>query len=83
MQVEGLEPYANYTFTVKSQNRVSGLDSSSPSSASLSINMGHAGEAPETTGLSDGQEAVEVQLERLLLTFQIQPCVQSHSLACH
>lgn len=42
VQVQGLEPYANYTFTVKSQNRVSGLDSSSPSSASLSINMGHA-----------------------------------------
>ncbi|KAM7325686.1 hypothetical protein ACRRTK_015939 [Alexandromys fortis] len=42
VQVEGLEPYANYTFTIKSQNRVSGLDSSSPSSASLSINMGHA-----------------------------------------
>ncbi|XP_006997222.1 ephrin type-A receptor 1 [Peromyscus maniculatus bairdii] len=42
VQVEGLEPYANYTFTIKSQNRVSGLGSSSPSSASLSINMGHA-----------------------------------------
>ncbi|XP_029417218.1 ephrin type-A receptor 1 isoform X1 [Nannospalax galili] len=42
VQVEGLEPYANYTFTVKSQNGVSGLDSSSPDSASLSINMGHA-----------------------------------------
>lgn len=42
VQVEGLEPYANYTFTIKSQNRVSGLDSSSPSSASLSINMGQA-----------------------------------------
>lgn len=61
VQVQGLEPYANYTFTVKSQNRVSGLDSSSHSSASLSINMGHAGEAPRTSGLSDdGQEAAEV-----------------------
>lgn len=69
VQVEGLEPYANYTFTIKSQNRVSGLDSSSPSSASLSINMGHAGEAPKTTGMSDGQEAAEVQPKIFFLTF--------------
>uniref|UniRef100_A0A0N4SUP4 receptor protein-tyrosine kinase n=1 Tax=Mus musculus TaxID=10090 RepID=A0A0N4SUP4_MOUSE len=74
VQVQGLEPYANYTFTVKSQNRVSGLDSSSPSSASLSINMGHAGEAPKTIGLSDGQEAAELQLTLFLLTFRTQPC---------
>lgn len=74
VQVQGLEPYANYTFTVKSQNRVSGLDSSSPSSASLSINMGHAGEAPKTIGLSDGQEAAELQLTLFLLTFRAQPC---------
>lgn len=67
VQVEGLEPYANYTFTIKSQSRVSGLDSSSPSSASLSINMGQAGEAPQTTGMGDGQEAAEVQLKSFLL----------------
>jgi hypothetical protein len=46
VRVEGLEPYANYTFNVKAQNRVSGMDNSSPASASLSINMWHAGEAP-------------------------------------
>lgn len=78
VQVEGLEPYANYTFTIKSQNRVSGLDSSSPSSASLSINMGHAGEepgaSPQTTGMSDGPEAAETQLKLFLLSFRIQPC---------
>uniref|UniRef100_A0A8I6AAL3 receptor protein-tyrosine kinase n=1 Tax=Rattus norvegicus TaxID=10116 RepID=A0A8I6AAL3_RAT len=74
VQVEGLEPYANYTFTIKSQNRVSGLDSSSPSSASLSINMGQAGEAPQTTGMGDGQEAAEVQLKSFLLIFPIQRC---------
>uniref|UniRef100_A0A8C5L8P7 receptor protein-tyrosine kinase n=1 Tax=Jaculus jaculus TaxID=51337 RepID=A0A8C5L8P7_JACJA len=42
VRVEGLEPYANYTFTVKSQNRVSALDSSGSTSASLRVNMGHA-----------------------------------------
>ncbi|XP_073917558.1 ephrin type-A receptor 1 isoform X3 [Castor canadensis] len=42
VRVEGLEPYANYTFNVKAQNRVSGMDNSSPASASLSINMWHA-----------------------------------------
>ncbi|KAM4874581.1 ephrin type-A receptor 1 isoform 2-T2 [Thomomys bottae] len=42
VRVEGLEPYANYTFAVKSQSKVSGLDSSQLARASLSINMGHA-----------------------------------------
>ncbi|KAM4856329.1 ephrin type-A receptor 1 [Urocitellus parryii] len=43
VQVDGLEPSANYTFNIKSQNGVSGLGSSHPpTGASLSINMGHA-----------------------------------------
>ncbi|XP_021096583.1 ephrin type-A receptor 1 isoform X3 [Heterocephalus glaber] len=49
VKVDGLEPYANYTFDIKSQNGVSRLSSSSPASASLSINMGQA-ESP--SGLS-------------------------------
>lgn len=43
VKVEGLEPNANYTFNIKSQNGVSRLSSSSPASASLRINMGQAG----------------------------------------
>ncbi|XP_004629077.1 ephrin type-A receptor 1 isoform X1 [Octodon degus] len=42
VKVEGLEPYANYTFTVKSLNGVSGLSTSGPAGTSLSINIGHA-----------------------------------------
>ncbi|XP_023369955.1 ephrin type-A receptor 1 isoform X2 [Otolemur garnettii] len=42
VRVEGLEPYANYTFKVEAMNGVSGLGGSSRASASLSISMGHA-----------------------------------------
>lgn len=48
VHVEGLEPYANYTFSVEAQNGVSGLGSSGHASSSLSISMGHAGKEPET-----------------------------------
>lgn len=44
VRVSGLEPYANYTFNVEAQNGVSGLGTSTPAGASLSISMGHAGE---------------------------------------
>lgn len=44
VRVDGLEPYANYTFNVEAQNGVSGLGASKHASASLSISMGHAGE---------------------------------------
>ncbi|KAM9651286.1 ephrin type-A receptor 1 isoform 1-T1 [Trichechus inunguis] len=40
--VDGLEPYANYTFEVSAQNGVSGLGPSGPASATLSVSMGHA-----------------------------------------
>lgn len=46
VHVEGLEPYANYTFHVEAHNGVSGLGSSKPASAWLSVHMGHAGEGP-------------------------------------
>ena len=46
VRVNGLEPYANYTFNVEAQNGVSGLGTSTPASASLSVSMGHAGEQP-------------------------------------
>ncbi|XP_021548564.1 ephrin type-A receptor 1 isoform X1 [Neomonachus schauinslandi] len=42
VHVSGLEPYANYTFNVEAQNGVSGLGTSTPAGASLSISMGHA-----------------------------------------
>nr|XP_010953626.2 ephrin type-A receptor 1 [Camelus bactrianus] len=42
VRVDGLEPYANYTFNVEAQNGVSGLGASKHASASLSISMGHA-----------------------------------------
>ncbi|KAK2489926.1 hypothetical protein MC885_005149 [Smutsia gigantea] len=42
VRVDGLEPYANYTFNVEAQNGVSGLGTSKHDSASLSISMGHA-----------------------------------------
>lgn len=81
VQVEGLEPNANYTFNIKSQNGVSGLGSPHPpAGASLSINMGHAGEAPgangapRTTGRRDGEEAVEMLLKIFPLSFQIHLC---------
>uniref|UniRef100_A0A452U5H7 receptor protein-tyrosine kinase n=1 Tax=Ursus maritimus TaxID=29073 RepID=A0A452U5H7_URSMA len=44
VRVNGLEPYANYTFNVVAQNGVSGLGTSTHAGASLSISMGHAGE---------------------------------------
>ena len=44
VHVNGLEPYANYTFNVEAQNGVSGLGSSGHASTSVSISMGHAGE---------------------------------------
>ena len=53
MRVDGLDPHANYTFNVEAQNGVSGLGASKPASASLSINMGSAGE-----GLG-GQQGLE------------------------
>nr|XP_027799173.1 ephrin type-A receptor 1 isoform X3 [Marmota flaviventris] len=81
VQVDGLEPNANYTFNIKSQNGVSGLGSSHPpTGAALSINMGHAGEAPganrgpRTTGMRDGEEAVEMLLKLFPLSFQIHVC---------
>lgn len=46
VHVNGLEPYANYTFNVVAQNGVSGLGTSTHAGASLSISMGHAGEPP-------------------------------------
>lgn len=46
VRVDGLDPHANYTFSVEAQNGVSGLGASKPASASLSINMGSAGEGP-------------------------------------
>uniref|UniRef100_H0VRN3 receptor protein-tyrosine kinase n=1 Tax=Cavia porcellus TaxID=10141 RepID=H0VRN3_CAVPO len=52
VKVEGLEPNANYTFNIKSQNGVSRLSSSSPASASLRINMGQAGRWTESESLS-------------------------------
>ncbi|XP_003134614.1 ephrin type-A receptor 1 [Sus scrofa] len=42
VRVDGLEPYANYTFNVEAQNGVSGLTASMHTSASISISMGHA-----------------------------------------
>ncbi|XP_063498385.1 ephrin type-A receptor 1 isoform X3 [Symphalangus syndactylus] len=42
VHVNGLEPYANYTFNVEAQNGVSGLGSSGHASTSVSISMGHA-----------------------------------------
>lgn len=42
VRVNGLEPYANYTFNVEAQNGVSGLGPSTQASASLSISMGPA-----------------------------------------
>lgn len=44
VRVNGLDPYANYTFNIEAQNGVSGLGASTHASASLSISMGHAGE---------------------------------------
>lgn len=44
VRVDGLEPYANYTFTIEAQNGVSGVGSTKHASASLNISMGHAGE---------------------------------------
>lgn len=44
VRVNGLEPYANYTFNVEAQNGVSGFGPSTHASTSLSISMGHAGE---------------------------------------
>lgn len=44
VRIEGLEPYANYTFHVEAHNGVSGLDSSKPASAWLSVHIGHTGE---------------------------------------
>ncbi|XP_016050937.1 PREDICTED: ephrin type-A receptor 1 [Miniopterus natalensis] len=41
VRVDGLEPYANYTFCVEAENGVSVLGSSQPASAWLSISMGH------------------------------------------
>ncbi|XP_066219026.1 ephrin type-A receptor 1 [Saccopteryx leptura] len=49
VHVEGLEPYANYTFNVEAHNGVSGLGSAKPAGAWLSISMGHT-ESP--SGLS-------------------------------
>ncbi|XP_054420392.1 ephrin type-A receptor 1 [Pteronotus mesoamericanus] len=49
VHVVGLEPYTNYTFNVEAQNGVSGLASSKPASASLSVSLGHT-ESP--AGLS-------------------------------
>ncbi|XP_045433713.1 ephrin type-A receptor 1 isoform X3 [Pipistrellus kuhlii] len=49
VRVEGLEPFANYTFHVEAHNRVSGLGSAKPSRAWLSVHMGHT-ESP--VGLS-------------------------------
>lgn len=46
VRVNGLEPYANYTFNVEAQNGVSGLGPSTQTSASLSISMGPAGKQP-------------------------------------
>ncbi|XP_030164502.1 ephrin type-A receptor 1 [Lynx canadensis] len=42
VRVNGLEPYANYTFNVEAQNGVSGFGPSTHASTSLSISMGHA-----------------------------------------
>lgn len=53
VRVDGLETHANYTFNVEAQNGVSGLGASKPASASLSINMGSAGEGP------GGQQGLE------------------------
>ena len=44
VHVDGLEPYTNYTFHVQAQNGVSGLATSKPASASLSVSLGHTGE---------------------------------------
>uniref|UniRef100_K9INJ6 Ephrin type-A receptor 1 n=1 Tax=Desmodus rotundus TaxID=9430 RepID=K9INJ6_DESRO len=41
VHVDGLEPYTNYTFHVQAQNGVSGLATSKPASASLSVSLGH------------------------------------------
>ncbi|ELK13759.1 Ephrin type-A receptor 1 [Pteropus alecto] len=41
VRVDGLEPYANYTFTIEAQNGVSGVGSTKHASASLNISMGH------------------------------------------
>lgn len=57
VRVDGLEPYANYTFNVEAQNGVSGLGTSKHASASLSISMGHAGERP---GEEPGQDLEEI-----------------------
>lgn len=57
VRVDGLEPYANYTFNVEAQNGVSGLGTSKHASASLSISMGHAGERP---GKEPGQDLEEI-----------------------
>ncbi|KAM6202176.1 ephrin type-A receptor 1 [Rhynchocyon petersi] len=42
VRIDGLQPYANYTFEVVAQNGVSGLSTSGPASAELSMSMGHA-----------------------------------------
>ncbi|XP_077004562.1 ephrin type-A receptor 1 [Tamandua tetradactyla] len=47
--VNGLEPYANYTFNIEARNGVSGLGTSNRASTSLTISMGHA---ESTSGLS-------------------------------
>ncbi|CAK6434454.1 unnamed protein product [Pipistrellus nathusii] len=49
VRVEGLEPFANYTFHVEAHNGVSGLGSAKPSRTWLSVHMGHT-ESP--VGLS-------------------------------
>ncbi|XP_036103433.1 ephrin type-A receptor 1 [Molossus molossus] len=46
VRIDGLEPYTNYTFHVEAHNGVSGLGSSMPASALLSIGMGHAESLP-------------------------------------
>lgn len=93
VRVEGLEPYANYTFTVEAQNGVSGLGSTKHASASLSISMGHAGEESgegpeETRGLRTpgtkqwtGSNRKATQVISSFLPNPPEPCELSESLS--
>ncbi|XP_027697115.1 ephrin type-A receptor 1 [Vombatus ursinus] len=42
VQIDGLEPYANYTFRVEARNGVSDLDPNGSPSTTLSLSIGHA-----------------------------------------
>lgn len=93
VRVAGLEPHANYTFTVEAQNGVSGLDSTKQASASLSISMGHAGEESregleETRGLRTpgrkgwtGSDGKATQVISSFLPNPLEPCGLAESLS--